>query len=323
MLAARPRPVPGDAQHAVTLSETMPLCPACGTAMVRRTRRADGAAFWGCPAFPACRGTRPLVDAASPPAATATPAADAPVAFPPVQDSAGASADAEFARRRERHVARVRADRPEILVQAALMALAGILVAVYAPPSWLFVGIGLVGVAVLQAIVRLWVLPDHVTSWETGGEGERATARLLEVLEPEGYRVLHDRRIPRSRANIDHVVVGPTGVWVVETKSYRGSVRVERGEVVVGGRRKPGFVAEVRREQAAVSAALGKRPVAPVIVVHRADFPLFGSLTAGGVPVLPPERLVEHLRRAPAAMSPPDVAEALARLDRALPPAAR
>ena len=198
------------------------------------------------------------------------------------------------------------------------MALAGILVAVYAPPSWLFVGIGLAVVGVLQAIVRLFVLPDHVTSWETGGEGERATARLLLALEPEGFQVLHDRRIPRSRANIDHVVVGPTGIWVVETKSYRGSVRVERGEVVVGGRRKPGFVAEVRREQAAVSAALGGRPVAPVIVVHRADFPIFGSLTAGDIPVLPPERLAEHLRRAPTTLSQAEADEAYARLDRAL-----
>ena len=33
-------------------------CPRCGAAMVQRTNRRTGSAFWGCPAYPACRGTR-------------------------------------------------------------------------------------------------------------------------------------------------------------------------------------------------------------------------------------------------------------------------
>ena len=41
-----------------------PTCPQCGSTMVRRERRSDGAAFWGCSTFPACRGTRELVPAA-------------------------------------------------------------------------------------------------------------------------------------------------------------------------------------------------------------------------------------------------------------------
>lgn len=41
-----------------------PTCPWCGSTMVRRERRSDGAAFWGCSTFPACRGTRELAPAA-------------------------------------------------------------------------------------------------------------------------------------------------------------------------------------------------------------------------------------------------------------------
>jgi hypothetical protein len=36
--------------------------------------------------------------------------------------------------------------------------------------------------------------------------------------------MLHDRRIPGTRANIDHLVVAATGVWIVDAKSYRGKV---------------------------------------------------------------------------------------------------
>ena len=37
-----------------------PTCPQCGSTMVRRERRSDGAVFWGCSTFPTCRGTREL-----------------------------------------------------------------------------------------------------------------------------------------------------------------------------------------------------------------------------------------------------------------------
>jgi hypothetical protein len=42
--------------------ESQPTCPKCGLAMVRRARGRDGAPFWGCSAYPRCRGTRELAD---------------------------------------------------------------------------------------------------------------------------------------------------------------------------------------------------------------------------------------------------------------------
>jgi hypothetical protein len=42
--------------------------------------------------------------------------------------------------------------------------------------------------------------------------------------------VLHDRAIPGTRSNIDHIAVVPSGVWVIDTKQYRGRVqRRDRG----------------------------------------------------------------------------------------------
>jgi hypothetical protein len=53
--------------------------------------------------------------------------------------------------------------------------------------------------------------------------GERIVAEHLEPLKPEGWRVFHD--VPGehngAKFNIDHVAVGPTGTYVIETKTRR------------------------------------------------------------------------------------------------------
>lgn len=60
-----------------------------------------------------------------------------------------------------------------------------------------------------------------------GLEGELATAQLLSPLLAEGWKIFHD--IPGSRGNIDHVLVGPTGVFAIETK-YRSKRRSQKGK---------------------------------------------------------------------------------------------
>ena len=65
-------------------------------------------------------------------------------------------------------------------------------------------------------------------AWEVGAEGEERVAEVM--ANATGVDVLHDRRVPGSRANIDHIVVGPQGVFVVDAKKYSGAVEVrDRG----------------------------------------------------------------------------------------------
>lgn len=66
-----------------------------------------------------------------------------------------------------------------------------------------------------------------VLAWRKGARGEEQVGRILAPLRGLGYAVLHD--LGMGRGNIDHVVVGPTGVFVVETKAWRGRVYLERG----------------------------------------------------------------------------------------------
>jgi hypothetical protein len=59
-------------------------------------------------------------------------------------------------------------------------------------------------------------------AWKTGAIGEQLVGDLLESCT--GVEVLHDRRMPRSKANIDHIAVAPTGVYVIDAKRYDGAV---------------------------------------------------------------------------------------------------
>lgn len=54
-----------------------------------------------------------------------------------------------------------------------------------------------------------------------GPRGELATEELLRPLEAKGFVVLRDVAVPATRVSVDHVVIGPTGVFVVESKCWR------------------------------------------------------------------------------------------------------
>lgn len=61
-------------------------------------------------------------------------------------------------------------------------------------------------------------------AWRRGAMGERVIADVLESELPDGFHVFNDVRLPGRTANIDHLVVGPSGVFVLDTKNWRGTV---------------------------------------------------------------------------------------------------
>lgn len=74
--------------------------------------------------------------------------------------------------------------------------------------------------------------PAHIENWRTGSDGERRTDKVLRPLKQDGWHIWHDVGRP-SGANIDHVVVGPPGVFLLDTKNYLGEARIEDGELKV------------------------------------------------------------------------------------------
>ncbi|MBJ7331400.1 MAG: NERD domain-containing protein [Solirubrobacteraceae bacterium] len=98
---------------------------------------------------------------------------------------------------------------------------------------------------------------------EKGAEGERATAAVLATLPGEHWTVLHDVRWPGRRfANVDHVVIGPPGVFVVDSKNWSGRIEV-RDQVL----RQNGY----KREPAVAGAAEAALAVARLVPLLRVD----------------------------------------------------
>lgn len=99
--------------------------------------------------------------------------------------------------------------------------------------------------------------------WERGAEGERRTAETLSVLPAESWTVFHDLRWPGRRfANVDHVVVGPPGVFVIDSKNWSGSITVTDKVLRQNGR---------AREDAVVSAAESALAVGQLAPLLRPD----------------------------------------------------
>ncbi len=167
--------------------------------------------------------------------------------------------------------------------------------------------------ATLNVVVLFWGRRQSTEAWGKGATGEERTGRLLDRL-PAAYVVRHDLSMPGSRANIDHVVVGPTGVFTVETKAYRGGVKITGGRVTVAGRRRDGIAAQAAKQAEAVAARIG-RAVEPVVVVHGGvERGWFTSPVIDGVRFCAPKRLVEEIRAGKGRLSPEEVEDAVTRL---------
>jgi hypothetical protein len=132
----------------------------------------------------------------------------------------------------------------------------------------------------------------------------------LAALERQGWAVLHDLAVPRSRANIDHLVIGPGGVFVIDSKQYRGRLQLDPTGRLWHGRyplapalRTVSFEAD----QAALVLTDPNVVVVPVMAVHGAQVP-WGKVVMDGVPVVTARRLPSMLRALPAVLGPERVA---------------
>lgn len=88
--------------------------------------------------------------------------------------------------------------------------------------------IGVVSGAAITMV--MWVRddpPPFIENWRLGRDGERWTERELSSLEQDGWNVRHD--IESRYGNIDHVLVGPGGVFLLNSKNLWGSFAIEEG----------------------------------------------------------------------------------------------
>jgi hypothetical protein len=135
--------------------------------------------------------------------------------------------------------------------------------------------------------------------WAAGARSERATGLLLEALEPAGFAVVQLD---------DHLVVGPTGVWLVGSRDFPYPLSVgHRGGLWTGWHPVSDCLEEAQRAAAAVAGVL-HTPVEPVVAVHTAAVP-GRHLEEHGVHVVDAARaLVPLLRDRPPTLDAAEVA---------------
>jgi hypothetical protein len=173
--------------------------------------------------------------------------------------------------------------------------------------------LGLVAAALAAAAVG-WGLrfrpSAEAVAWRRRAAGERRTARLLAPLERHGWAVLHDLAVPRSRANIDHLVIGPGGVFVVDSKQYRGRLQLDAVGKLWHGRHPLAPTLGAVSWEADRAAQVLTDPdvvVRPIMAVHGAQVP-WGKVVTDGVPVVAAQRLPSMLLALPAVLGPERVA---------------
>jgi Nuclease-related domain len=190
----------------------------------------------------------------------------------------------------------------------AIGASGGLLGNLVAPRLSLMVG-GLVAVAAGWGL-RFRPSPD-ASAWRRGAAGERRTARRLGPLERHGWAILHDLAVPDSRANLDHLVIGPGGVFVIDSKQYRGRLQLDPSGRLWHGRYPLAPTLRAVSFEADQAAQVLPDPgvaVVPIVAVHGAQVP-WGKVVMDGVPVVPARRLPSLLRQLPAVVGPERVAE--------------
>ncbi len=190
--------------------------------------------------------------------------------------SAGASAEREYERRKRKREARTREVHPRI---------GGLLLA-------------------------LRDAPVHEIAFREGALQERAVAQVLEWCAARSeVIVLHDRRVPPGRGNIDHLAIARSGVFVIDTKGHNGRVGVDAPllgtpSLRIDGRNADALVEGLSRQVAAVGDALASAhtgvPVWSVLCFTRAELPL-RTRGPGGHLLLSRRGLVRRLK-APGAL---------------------
>jgi hypothetical protein len=228
-----------------------------------------------------------------------TPAAG-PVGAGETYGRPGASAAAYYRRRRAAEWTLYQRTLPLRLAGVALSSLVAALAVDQVVAPGLAGWAGLVAAVLVGWRVRFRVSED-ARNWQRGARGEQRTARHLARLTRHGWVVFHDLAIPDSRANADHLIIGPAGVFLADSKNWRGHLAfAPDGTLWHGSYPLTATLATIGFEARTIADALAVPGlvVEPLLVVHGSTIP-WGEQYLGGVAVLPADRVVVTLLALP------------------------
>jgi len=123
---------------------------------------------------------------------------------------------------------------------------------------------------------------DQSDRWLRGAAGEEAVGAVCAELEADGWHAIHD--VSLGHGNVDHILIGPGGIFTIETKSHPGRIPIDRID--------PKMLKQAYAEKKLIERITGL-DVQPLLVFSRAY--LVGSVPAQrrGVTILP-ARMMRH-----------------------------
>jgi hypothetical protein len=220
------------------------------------------------------------------------PAAAAAAPAEPVTGSHGRPGRSALVEYRRRRALELAAWTRSLAWRAPLVGAAGITGDVLAAQADL-PRAGLAGLA--AAVLVGWRLrfrpSEQARTWQRGGQSERHTARLLDRrLTRDGYVVFHDLAVPGSDANVDHLVIGRSGVFVIDSKQWTGEVRQGADGLVWHNHYCLDRTLEIVRWKADTVGRLLSTRAAALLCVHGAHIQ-GGGLDTQGVAIVPAQLL--------------------------------
>jgi Nuclease-related domain len=232
----------------------------------------------------------------------------------------GGTAQAEYQRRRQAEHAGWARTRPLRLAATVLAGLGGLLVVAVAGlplPAALAVTLAAGGGAWWR--LRFHPSPE-AAAWRRAADGERHLARLLEPLAQQGWGVEHDLPVRGATGNLNHVVIGPPGIFAIDLRHYRGRLRLSHDGLLWHGRT---FLLPTLSATPSKADRLQDRIaapdiwVSPIIAVLGGMVP-GGQVTSMGVTVIPARRLPDVLRSLPPTLTTERAREVAAQIERRL-----
>lgn len=172
-------------------------------------------------------------------------------------------------------------------------------------------------------------------AWAVGAQGEELLAESLALRCPD-VAILHDRQMPGASSNIDHIAVAPSGVYVIDTKRYKGKIEVRQPafgatKLKIDGRDQTRLIDGLEGQVAAVEETLAE--IAPYAAIHGClcfvapdglfedvGLPLLKTLRVRGYPLYYVRKLVTRLN-SDGPLSRSDALTISAQLADRLPPA--
>ncbi|POM27743.1 Nuclease-related domain protein [Actinomadura rubteroloni] len=173
---------------------------------------------------------------------------------------------------------------------------------------------------------------SSVAAWQKSSAVERKTEKQLRTLERNGYRVLHARAVPLdeegvSDGRIDHLVIGPSGVYAIDSEKWDSRLPIRTGshlKLYHGPFDKKDRLDEARWEAEQASKTLSGQvgfevPVQPSVAIYGPSIP-WKVMRVRDVDVYSGTHARRYLRRRPTILTEADVQRIYAAAENSLPP---